>query len=118
MELGWRTHNEDDTELLDQCPFQCVLITAVGGVDRGRLVFPECCAATLLLDECVGNKVIDEGRVDGGVGAGPEDDTRGGDDLEGVEHREGCWCARGAPMGGDKIFGVVEARKEKDEERR
>lgn len=80
------THDKDDTKLLDECPFQCVLIAPVGRIGGGGLVFPEGSASTLLLNEGVCNEVVDEGRVDGGVGAGPKDDTGGGDDLEGVEH--------------------------------
>lgn len=63
-----------------------MLIASVRGVGSSRLVFSERCAAALLLDEGVGDEVVDDGRVDGGIGAGPQNNTRGGDHLECIEH--------------------------------
>lgn len=90
-------YNEDDAKFLDEGPFKGVLFASVGRVGRGRLLFPQGSAAGLLLNERVGDEVVDERRVDGGVGAGPENDAGGRDDLEGVEHyekREGAQVQR------------------------
>lgn len=63
-----------------------MLLASVRGVGGRRLVLSERCAPALLLDEGVGDEVVDEGRVDGGIGAGPQNNTRGGDHLERIEH--------------------------------
>lgn len=63
-----------------------MLIAFVGRVRRSRLIFPKGGAAAFLLDEGICDEVVDEGRVDGGVGAGPKNDTGGGNNFECVEH--------------------------------
>lgn len=80
------TYDKDDSKFLDQRPFEGVLVAAICGIGGGRLGAAQGGGAALFLDECVGDEVVDDGRVHGRIRPGPEDDARRCEDLECVQH--------------------------------
>ena len=80
------THDKNDAQFLDQCPLERVLVASVSRVVGGRFGVAQCDGAALLLNKGIGDEVVNDGRVDWRIGARPDDDTRGGQDLERVQH--------------------------------
>src|SRR5690606_3550711 len=85
--------DEDDAELLAEGPSEAVLVVLVRGVHGGGSAI--LCASNrgLFLDEDVRDKRVDDGRVDGGVGPGPQHHSGSADDFKGVQH--GGYRSRG-----------------------
>lgn len=65
-----------------------MLVTLVGWIGRGGLRVGGRNAALLLLYECVGNEVVDDGGADRRISPGPDNHARRGENLEGVQHVE------------------------------
>lgn len=80
------TYNEDETEFLDKSPFEGVLVSLVRGVACSGERVPGAGGRNLLLNKYIGDEAVDDGGAHGGVGAGPEDDARGCENLKSVEH--------------------------------
>lgn len=69
-----------------------MLVAPIGGIGRGRLRIGGRNAAILLLYECVGNEVVDDGGADWRISPGPDDDARRGENLERIQHVEFGSC--------------------------
>ena len=63
-----------------------MLVCLVWWVAGSRLATFCADSGSLLLDEDIGNEIVDQGWVDWRIRSRPQDNARGGQDLEGIQH--------------------------------
>lgn len=81
------TYNKDQSKILNSRPLKSMLIILVWRIISSRYIVSDASAGqSALFDEYVRDEAVDDRRAGSGKRSGPDNNTRSGQNLKGVQH--------------------------------